>query len=201
MQASIAVPRPPKAGEHTRNAWAVALTVAVVLLVGWLLKTMVEGRSTAFASPDGKVSLSYPAGWTVSKAEEGTLLSVSNLYAPGMPPALKVFSRTLAQDQRLADAAIAWTMSRMNALHEFRDLGAVETTLAGKPAIALNYAYVAEPTAGAGPATLPIVARGRDTIVLLDKEYVVFSATSDAAQGELDPQLARILDGVKLAGK
>lgn len=201
MQASIAVPKPPEAGEHTRNAWAVVLVVAVALVFGWLLKTTTEGRSTAFTSADHRISLSYPAAWTAGRSEDGVLLSVSGLYSSGMRPSLRIYTRALGPEQRLADAAMAWTMSRMNALHDFRDLGSEATTLAGQSAIVLNYAYIAEPPAGAGPATLPVVARGRDTIVLLDNQYVVFSAASDAAQGELDPQLARILRSIKLAGK
>jgi hypothetical protein len=201
MQAPIAVPQPPRAGEHTRNAGAVILVVAVALAMGWLLLTSVEGRSSTFTSPDAAISLAYPAAWTETKAEDGTLLSIADRYSPGIRPTFKVYVRGSSQDQRLVDAATAWTMNRMYALPEFRDLGAEETTLADRPAIALNYAYVAEPPAGAGPATLPIVARARDTIVLLDGKYVVFSATGNAALNNLDPQFARILASVKLAGK
>ncbi len=201
MDTVVSVPRPPQAGEHTRNAWAVVCAVGVALLLGWLLKTSVEGRSIAFTSPDGAVSLTYPAAWTAAKSEDGVWLSVSDLYATGMPASFKVYARAADPGMRLSDAAIAWTMSRMTALHEFRDLGSIETTLSGHPAIMLNYGFVADPPGGSGLATLPVVARGRDAIVVLGQQYLVFSATYDAAQRDVEQKMARILDSVSLSGK
>ncbi len=202
MQATITAPEQPRPHEESRQALAVIVVVFAGLCLGWLLMMGIEGRSTSFRSADGALSLSYPVSWMASKADEGTLLSIANpVSLASFRPTLKVYARTLAQGQRLMDAATSWTLGRMKALREFHDLGTEETTVAGRAALRVNYGYVADPPAGLGPARLPIVVRASDTIVLLGNQFVVFSAVSDASQDSGDPTFAKVLATVKLTGK
>lgn len=202
MQATIIAPEKPRPNEESRQALAVIIVVITGLCLGWLLMTDIEGRSMSFRSAGEAVSLSYPVSWMAGKAEEGTLLSIANpVSLASFRPTLKVYTRPLAQGQRLMDAATVWTLGRMKELREFRDLGAEQTTIAGRAALRVNYGYVADPPAGLGPAGLPIVVRASDTIVLLGSQFVVFSTVSDAGQDSGDPTFARVLATVKLTDK
>lgn len=198
MQATLTIPEGPRPGEHDRSALAVFLLLLVGLALGWAVKASIEGRTASFGALDGALTLSYPAVWTAGTGD-GALLSVTDRQAASVfNPVFAVYSRDLAEGKRLIDAATAWTLGRVSQLPEFRDLGTEETMLAGRAALRINYAYVAEPPAGAGRATLPIVVLAADTIVVQGKGYLVFSSASDASAGEVDPRLSSIMASVKL---
>jgi len=202
MQATLVAPEKPRAGEETRAALLVVLVVAVALLLGWLLKMSVAGRTTTFNGLGGAVSLKYPASWVTGVADEGTPLTVySPLSAGSFRPTFTVYARTLQKGQKLVDVATAWTMGRGAALREFHDLGSEQVTLAGQPAIRVNYAYIADPPSGSGPATLPAVVQASDTVVVQGSQYIIFSAADDANQDARAPQLDTILASIKLAGR
>ena len=202
MQATLTAPERPRADDESRQALAVLVVVAVGLLLGWLLMMSIENRSVSFRSADGTISLSYPTTWLTSKVDDGMLLNVADPVTAGaLRPSLKVYVRPLAQGQRLMDAATTWTLGRMSALREFRDLGTETTTVNGQSALRVSYAYVADPPAGLGPASLPIVVQASDTIVVQGNQFVVFSAAGDASQDKDASALANVLASVKLAGK
>jgi hypothetical protein len=199
MQASQAIPQTPQAGEEQRSALAVIVVVVAGLILGLALKASVEWRATAFEAPGGLLSLRYPSSWVAGSPLPATLLTVTDRRSAALfDPTFAVYERDLKQGQRLVDAVDVWVLGRVRSLREFRDLGSEQVTFAGRPATRLNYAYVADPPPGAGPATLPIVVRCIDTIVLAGDQFLVFSAQSDASQGELDSRLGSILSSVKL---
>jgi hypothetical protein len=193
----------PHAGEEQRAVLWVILTALVGVLLALALKTTVEGRSTAFSALGGDVSLQYPSAWVLGKASEGTLLTVSDPRSPSSFSSLiTVRTRPLAQGEQLIDAATSWALSQNRTLREFSDLGSEQTTLAGRPAIRLNYAYVAPVPAGAGRATLPVVARATNTLVIAGNQVLIFGAASDANRYESYADLfQKMLSSVKLAAK
>jgi hypothetical protein len=180
MQATMTAPAKPQAGEEQRAALWVIATVAVAILLGWLLKTGVESRSQA-ANVAGGISFSYPAGWVVGKTGEGVLFTASDPRSPtSFRSTVSMRTRNLPQGLALIDAAASLALSQSQALPEFSDLGSEQATLAGRPALRLNYAYVAPAPAGAGRAMLPTVVRATDTLVALGNQILVISTASDA---------------------
>jgi hypothetical protein len=204
MQATIAAPEKPRAGEEQRLALYVALTALVAVLLGWLLKVSVEQRTAGFNGLGGALTLRYPAGWVLGRAEdESTLLTVYDpRSAAAFNPTFTVRAQPMVQGQSLLDAATAWTLGRTAALREFHDLGTEQTFLAGRIAVRVHYAYIADPPPGSGPATLPIVARGADTLVVYGDQLLIFSGVADANDcEEYGPRFARIVASVRLAAK
>jgi hypothetical protein len=203
MQATMTAPAKPQAGEEQRALLWVILTVAVGLLLGLALKTSVEGRSSSFNAPDGAFTLSYPSGWVMGKGDEGNPLAVSDSTSPtGFVSTLTVRTRSLPQGQTLNDAATSWTLSQGKALREFSGLGSQATTLAGQPAIRLDYAYIATPRAGVGLVAIPVVVKASDTLVVSGNSVLIFGAAADANHYDTyAPRFKAILSSVKLAAK
>jgi hypothetical protein len=188
----------PCAAEQRWGTVLVVLTFLLALAGGWLLKTGTEGRSVSFVSPDGRLALSYPAGWTrASVLARGVLLDVFDTQAGSLFPArLRVQARPAAASATLHDLAVLAALDRGNALREYRELSNTETVVGGQRALKVEYAYVADPPSGAGAATLPIVVRGTDTLVLAGDRLVVISSlrqTEDSSAG-----FDRILNSVVL---
>jgi hypothetical protein len=203
MQATMAMPEGPRAGEEQQSALVVILVALLGVLLALALKSAVQGRSTAVSGLDGAVTLEYPSAWVFGKPSEGALFTVSDPRSPSSFSSLvTVRTRSLAQGQELIDAATSWALSQNRNLREFTDLGSEATTLAGRTAIRLNYAYVAPVPDGAGRATLPVVARATDTLVIVGNQVFIFGAASDAAQFErYAGTFDRILSSITLAAK
>lgn len=196
---------PPTPRAERLSVLLVMVTVAVALLLGWALKSAVQGRTALYS--DGVVRLAYPAAWVVSQDEEGQALlrdarAASSLFdrqvrvthrprpASGLPGA-----------SPLTEAATAWTLSRAQELNSFRNLATEEgLTVDGQPAIRVTYAYVADPAAALGRPGIPVVVHGSDTILVVGDTMTVL--TGQAAQEDwaaFEPALAKILASVRLA--
>lgn len=203
MQATIAVPEKPRPGEEQRLALYVALTALVAVLLGWLLKVNVENRTASFSGLGGALTLRYPAAWVLGKSGEGTLLTVYDPRSAAVfHPTFTVQVQPMPEGQTLLDAATNWTLSRNAVLREFHDLGTEQTFLAGRLAVRVHYAYIADPPPGSGLATLPIVARGTDTLVVHGGQLLIFSEVADTNDyEEYGPRLAKITASVRLAGQ
>ena len=203
MQATAAFPQKPHAGEEHRSALVVILTVVVALLLGLALRTAVEGRSTSYSNSGAGVSLNYPAAWIRANSGESTLLSASDPRSPtAFASTFSLRTRAVPQGQTLNDVATGWRLSRSNALAEFSDLGARDTTFGGRRAIRLHYAYVAPAPGGAGMALLPVVVEAYDTIVVAGDRALIFTTASDADHSdEYAARFNTILSSVKMSGK
>ena len=108
----------PRAAEQR---WGTLLAVVVFLLAlagGWVLKSGVEARHVQFVSPDGRLTLSYPAGWArTSILPRDTLLDVYDAQAgSAFPDRLRVQARPAAAGATLRDLAALSALSRGNAL-------------------------------------------------------------------------------------
>ncbi len=189
---------PTRRAERLAVLW-VFLTVAVALLLGWALMTAVTGRTVVYS--DGQISLRYPAAWVVGQDEDGnTLMRNSASASPAFSDRMIVIhmpapSSGLPAASSLAEAVTAWTLSRSQALSSFRNLATVDgLTVAGQPAMRVDYVYIADPAAELGRPGVPVVVRGSDYVLLAgDQMTVLAGQAADAGWEAFAPLLARIV--------
>lgn len=173
--------------------WLVVATALVALALGWVLMVAVTTR-TSPARLDG-VSWRYPAGWTTGQASEGefsagalgsrTRLAVGVLRE--LDPAAPVALEDLVA-QRGFDQAQALAM--------YRTLSSERTTLGGKAATALHYAYVADE--GLIPGALPTVVEGVEYLVPHGPRVYRLSLEAPADErAESEAIFARIVRSVR----
>ena len=202
MQATLAVPEKPRAGEEQRLNILIIITLIVALLIGWVIKTNIEGRTRSLTALGGALTVRYPETWVTGQStDETTLLTVSDpRSAAAINPTFTVQAIPMPQNQRLLDVATNWALSQSRVLREFQDLGTEQTFVNGLMAVQLNYAYIANPPVGSGPSVLPIVAHANTTLVAYGDQLLIFSAVSDAnLYDEYGPRLAKIMASVTLA--
>jgi hypothetical protein len=161
--------------------WLVWLAVLVMLAGGLLLRTALEDRTARFNS--ARLSLSYPAGWTaLAPADPAQLLAAADAFtADPLPAQVRVTQLPAAElssmAQSLGDLAMAWSARQSSALTAYSMLAATPITAAGGPAIAMDYAYVVEATAGG----LPQVAQAQDILLRRGDSVTVVTWAAPAA--------------------
>ncbi len=200
MVTTAAVPERPRAGEGLRDALLVLLTFALAMAAAWGLKTFIEQRTITFTAADGSFTLDYPTGWIAARAASGVFLDVSDPQSSESARArFTVQAEPAAADGSLREAAGLISLRRSEALREYRELSSQATTVSGQPAIAVTYAYVADPPAGAGPATLPIVVQATDVLLLGRGQVYIFTGASEAAAADYNsPVFQRILASIRV---
>ena len=201
---------PPTAGAERAANLLVLFVVALALGLGWGLKFYVENRMATYSDP--AVTFSYPATWVTDKDEDDypmvrdpksgrTLFNDRLVVIHTAAP-----KSNLPTGSPLADAATSWALKRATALTTFRNLATLDRdpvtdkplTVAGQPAIRVDYAYVAEPGTALGQPGLPIVVRGSDFVTLNGDQLTVLSGQASAEQWQaFEPQLQKIIAGVK----
>jgi len=193
---------PPTAqAQRVANLWVIA-TVAVALLLGWGLMAVVTGRTASYQ--DAHVAFHYPATWVVDQDDLG------NPMVRNPQSATKLFNDRVLVIQGemprgglpggspLNQAATAWTLNRSKVLSTFRNLTSQDgLTVAGQPAIRVDYAYVADPASALGRPGIPVVVRGSDYLLAVGEKLLVISGQGDAQHWDaFQPQLQRIIDSV-----
>jgi hypothetical protein len=178
------------------------VTVAVLLAIGLITRAVVLNRQTTFS--EGNLSVSYPADWTpISSDTPGALLSVGQGFSGELFPARLVVQQMPATDisrnaQTLGDLALKWSDDQSKDRLGYRVLSIEPTQVRGQNAVRIDYAYVAEP-AFATPDTMPIVARGADTLILIgDTVTAVTTVASADTFDELGATWDRMLGSVEL---
>ncbi|MGB3904534.1 MAG: hypothetical protein WBB22_06385 [Anaerolineae bacterium] len=160
----------------------VVVLVIAALLLGWVVKGWVQGRSISFSSDDGALSLRYPADW-LEQVDKDALLTVSDIRGEGsFKPTFSVATREMNPDFPLTPNDLIVTMSVRKAeeLKAYRilstELGAVDGIEASK----VTYAYVTEP-AGSFQQGIPVVVQAVDWVVILQgKAYILtFAAKAE----------------------
>ncbi|MDH4207578.1 MAG: hypothetical protein OEV76_01745 [Anaerolineae bacterium] len=161
----------------------VILLVIVALLLGWLVRSWVQGQTATFTSDDGAVSLRYPAGW-LQQTDKDTLLTVSDVRANGsFKPSFSLTTREMNPDYPLtaSDVLVSLSVQRAEQLTAYRVLNVDEGTVDGLDASSLTYAYVSEPEGGL-QASLPVVVEAVDWVVLRGGKAYVFSFAAPAEE-------------------
>ena len=113
-----------KAVHSRRDRWAdwlVIGVVAVALSLGWGIKAWTEGGTERFTSPETGLTLHYPTGWLMSRAD-GYLLKVRDPHSGLFKTTYAVMADRLdpARPMSLVDAVNATSVSRARKLTAFR---------------------------------------------------------------------------------
>jgi len=202
---TFVAPAQPRPGEAALEAALVVLTFALAMIAAWLLKDGVQLRTAGYTSPDGQVSVAYPASWFAAQggatpAGGSTLLDVYDPEsATAFPARFQIQRRPVPAGSSLAQLRAVTANDRDLTLQDYRELSSHEVTLGGHPAIQVSYGYVASPPPGAGPATLPIVAQATDELAIDGGQLLTFTSMSDASAGPATQStLERIWQSVRL---
>lgn len=179
--------------------WLVWALVIVLLAVGWLVRTVVESRMTQFSTSG--VTLSYPTGWmTLPDSDAFQVFGAADAFAPGKAATeVRVFlvptDEVSRMAQSLGDLAMAWSTRKAEQLLGYSILASEPTTVAGRPAVKLDYAYVIQGVGGG----LPVVVRAEDILLRQADRLLVlsFSTASDLYADQL-PAWQRILASLKV---
>jgi hypothetical protein len=141
----------------------------------------------------GAMSLTYPATWAAAN-EDGALFAAADLRRGGAAPArISVREVPKAQlapaintggEQTLTDAATAWSLQRGRNLTAYRVIGITPTTVNGREAVDVEYAYVSsgQGLAGMGGGGLPVLVRAADTVVASGDSYAILTFAADSAE-------------------
>jgi hypothetical protein len=180
MQATTTAEAQARVGQHGLAEWLAIVITLAALVIGWGLKNYVESR-TAVAEADG-LTLTYPANWVRGKVDKELL----NLYDPNTASTVEtsfaVRAEPAAADRQLNFLVNAHVLRLSQEKAQFTVLASDSTTLAGRPAIAVHYAYAITPHAGlAVTAAMPVVVEALDTLVLQDGQLYVFTFAADAS--------------------
>jgi hypothetical protein len=179
----------------------VALVVGVALLVALLLRWSAEGSTKAYASSTGNFSVAYPSTWRVTSVTDTVLLRVEN------PQAGSTYKTNVTVEIRELDPAspptIQQLIDRRVELHGgqtgYHFLASGERTVSGLRAAELDYAFVEQPLDTPRSASLPVVARCREAIVVArDRVYYITLAAPEVDFERASRQFDRMLESVKV---
>ncbi len=194
---------PTRRAQQIANLLVIGVLI-IALLLGWWLMVSVESRTSVYSDPT--IRFAYPAGWVAGQDADGNPLlrdpqSASQLFNSRIviihsEPA----GRGLPGSSPLAEAATAWTLGRSASLDTFRNLSTEDGySVAGQPAIRVDYAYVADPAASLGRPGLPIVIRGSDLLILTgDTMTVLAGQTRSGDWAGFESQFLEIVAGATL---
>lgn len=178
--------------------WLVWLTLAATLAAGLILRGQVEDRSMRFSQAG--IALAYPAGWTALADEEAyqILHVVDPASSIQFPTSVRVrripFGDLGRAASALGDVALSWSARQGQEMPVYSVLQIAPTEARGRPAIAIDYAYVPPPAMGAAAGSIPAVVRARDLLLQQGDAIVVltFEAGVTRYQQEL-PRWEQIL--------
>ncbi|MBI2911085.1 MAG: hypothetical protein HYY05_03010 [Chloroflexi bacterium] len=193
-------------GRAEEPEWTVFLTVAVALFLGWLTQAWALGRTDNVAV-DG-MTLAYPSAW-LRMREEGASFAAADLAGKGaFAPRVSLWEMAshdlvpagLAADTgpTLVELAAVWGLKLSERLSAYRPLKSERTSVQGREAISISYAYVSDGAQG-GTRTVPRVMRAADTLVLGgDRLFVLSFAAESGAFDDMAGQHERLLASWRL---
>jgi hypothetical protein len=153
------------------------------LLIGWVIATTVSGRTETFADVAGG-SLTIPATWVKTK-EAGAVFAATDLNAGtyGTRVSVRQASQADLLPQRSGDtleaAASNWILIRSPELEGYRVLEITPTTLQGRNAVTIEYAYLTDPPQGGGTGVMPGLMHAVDTIVASGDGFVILTVATE----------------------
>lgn len=170
-------------GESEEPEWTVWLTVLICLLIGWVIMTTVTGRTDLVADDAGN-AVRVPATW-VKTSEDGALLGAADLTAGayGSRVSVRQAARADLLPERSGDqleaAASNWTLIRSQELEGYRVLEIQTTSLQGRPAVTVEYAYLTDPPEGLASGAMPALMHAVDTIVASGEGFAILTVATD----------------------
>ena len=200
--------------------WLVIGLVILALIVGWVLKVSIQGQTATFTSES--LSVRYPVDWLLGKDEDAlftvtdpdSLSTFKTAFSARVEPlgegeeqeyvfkveGVDASVKPLGEVTGLNAAANRLVMRKNKELKEYNVLSARETTLMGREALAIEYAYVDSPRAGWATApSLPVVVQAVDTVTIQGDQVYIFTYAADAnIFAQEKGTLAAILESVRL---
>jgi hypothetical protein len=171
----------------------VALVLVVALALGLLLRLQLETDTRSFNSDNPAFSISYPAGWRLIEETDGAVLRVEN------PQASSPYKSNVTVETRELDTAGPPTLQELvdrrvlqhDNLTGYHFLTSEEGEVGGAKAALIEYAHVVQPIDTPRSASLPVVVRSREYIVVTPGRTYYFTlaaseADYDAAREQFD---------------
>ena len=180
----------------------VALAVLVALGLGLLLFVSADGRTRVYQSDDAPFRMTYPATWIYAESLQDVLLKVEDSQADSaFKTALTVESRELdPQSPPTLQTLLDRRVEQRGALTGYHFLANDETTIGGLKAMQLQYAYVVQPIDEPRRASLPVVVRAREYIVVTqDRTYYITLAAPENEFERASARFDRILQTVQVS--
>lgn len=184
----------------TRLDLPVWVTFAILLGIGTALTGAVEARTTTQADPQGPLRVAYPRGWIPTPGSP-YLLDVQHPQSGAAVPMRLIVTREPVTGARsLSQVASETVLARTQQLAMYRVLAQREVRLGGRDALAIDYAFVADPHETVLTAQrLPVAVRGTEVIAIAGA--VAYSIDVRAAATIFDRErstIDRILRGIQL---
>lgn len=167
-----------------RKDVGVAIVVCIALVLGLLLRMQATSRTTVFVDQDSAFRLAYPATWGSAESLQTVLLKVQD---PQTDSAYKTNLTVEARDldpqnpptlQQLVDRRVA----QRGALIAYHFLSNSPAMVGGAKAERIEYAYTVQPIDQPRRASLPVVVRAQEYIVV--GKASVFYITLAAPENE-----------------
>jgi hypothetical protein len=162
----------------------VALITALCLLSGLALMIATTSRTQTYQDPVTPLRFQYPADWISADSLQLVALRAVDPTTPG------AFKTTLTVEQRELDPASPPTLQTLldrrveerQQLASYHFLDESETEVGGARAIVSEYAYVVQPIDEARRASLPVVVRAREYIVVAGNQSYYFTLAAPEGQ-------------------
>jgi hypothetical protein len=180
----------------------VALAVLVALGLGLLLLLSTNGRTRDYQSADTPFKMTYPATWIYAESLQDVLLKVEDPQADSaFKTSLTVESRELdPQSPPTLQALLDRRVEQRSALTGYHFLANGEATVGGVKAMQLQYAYVVQPIDEPRRASLPVVVRAREYIVVTqDRTYYITLAAPENEFERASARFDRMLQTVQVS--
>ena len=173
---------------------------AIMLGVGTALFGAVEARTTTQADPQGSLRVAYPAGWIATPGSSHLLEVQDPLSGAAVPTRLIVTRESISGGRTLSQIASETVLARTQQLAMYRVLAQRDLRVGGHDALAIDYAFVADPHETVLTAQrLPAVIRGTEVIVLAGGVAYTIDVRAVAAIFDRERStIDRILRGIRL---
>ncbi|MFN8485296.1 MAG: hypothetical protein U0768_19840 [Anaerolineae bacterium] len=194
---------PPSSNVHQFRTWPKDLGVALVFLaaigLGWLMYQWVDRQTVSFAPEGVPFKMDLPARWAGVDTLQDVLLKAQD------PQTDSAYKTTLTIESRELDLASPPTLQTMldrrvqqvGALPAYHFVSESPQTINGAKAMALDYAFAAQPIDQPRRASLPVVVQAREYIIVgKDRAYYV---TLTAPQNEYDRARAKFERAIQTA--
>jgi RsiW-degrading membrane proteinase PrsW (M82 family) len=180
--------------------WAVAVALFVA---GRVSLDAVGARTTTFLDDTGRLRIPYPASWLPSapSVRGQALLAIYDPQSGGAVLTALVITREPHDPARSAsEVARDGALARSQRMPMYRMLSDRNLTVAGRDAVAIEYAYVEDPHATVLAARrLPVVMRGIEVVIPADGVvYRVDLRATEPVYARAHARFARMLAEARL---
>ncbi|HEX9372349.1 MAG TPA: hypothetical protein VF897_15145 [Roseiflexaceae bacterium] len=184
-----------------RKDVGVAVVVLLALGLGWLLRAQVVNRVTVFQDQDSPFRMAYPATWSSADSLQDVLLKIQD------PQTASAFKTTLTVERRELDPQSPPTLQSLvdrrvaarGTLTGYHFLSSGDATVGGAKSAQIEYAYVVQPIDAPRRASLPVVVRAREYVVVAKDRtyYIALAAPQDEFAGA-SARMERLLRTVQV---